>query len=111
VYSPDGQQTAPVLEVKQTSTIVRVKSGETAIIGGLITDSASESHRSVPWLGKIPVLGRLFRSDGKATERTELVIFLTPTVVSKPSKHASASPKAPLVAAAAVAPVEGIAVP
>ena len=106
-YSPDRQQTAPVLDVKQTSTVVRVKSGETAIIGGLITDSSAESHRAIPVLGKLPIIGQAFRSDGKSAERKELVIFLTPTVISRPSKAARLqTDKCPKIAA-----VEGIAVP
>ncbi|MDX2185755.1 MAG: secretin N-terminal domain-containing protein [Opitutaceae bacterium] len=82
VTSPDKLQTAPVLEVKQTSTIVRVKSGESAIIGGLITESESQTQRAVPGISRVPGLGRLFRSDGKANNRSELVIILTPTVVT-----------------------------
>jgi MSHA type pilus biogenesis protein MshL len=109
VYSPDGQQTAPVLDVKQTSTIVRVKSGETAIIGGLITDSSSSTRRAVPFLGKMPLLGWAFRSDGKATQRTELVIFLTPTVLHKPSRLAGNASNPP--AQQRIAAVEGIPVP
>jgi MSHA biogenesis protein MshL len=81
VTSPDRLQTAPVLEVKQTSTIVRVRSGQSAIIGGLITDSEAASQRGVPGLSKVPGLGRLFRSEGKTKSRSELVIILTPTVV------------------------------
>lgn len=81
VLSPDGQQSAPDLQVKQASTIVRVRSGETAIIGGLITESESETSRRVPVLGDIPVMGRLFRSNGKAVTRSELVIFLTPLLM------------------------------
>lgn len=107
-YSPDRQQTAPVLDVKQTSTVVRVRSGETAIIGGLITDSSADTHRSIPVLGKLPVLGQAFRSDGKASERKELVIFLTPTVISRPS---GSRVKGAMINAPKVAAVEGISVP
>ncbi len=83
VTSPDRQQTAPVLEVKQTSTVIRLRSGETGIIGGLITEGSGRTQRAVPGLGKIPGLGRLFRSEGKSTSRTELVILLTPTLVGR----------------------------
>jgi len=112
-YSPDTEhsQSAPILDVKQTSTIVRVKSGETAIIGGLITDSVSETHRSIPFLGKIPLLGQAFRTDGKVKDRTELVIFLTPTVVSKPGRLESSRVKAPAVAAVVATPAEGTTAP
>jgi MSHA biogenesis protein MshL len=81
VTSPDGKQTAPLTEVKQASTIVRLKDGETAIIGGLISEEAGDSTRAVPVLGAVPVVGRAFRSKATLTNRTELVIFLTPKLI------------------------------
>jgi MSHA biogenesis protein MshL len=81
ITSPDGKQTAPVTEVKQASTIVRLRDGETAIIGGLISEETGSSQRAVPVLGKIPVLGAAFRSEASLRSRTELVIFLTPRLV------------------------------
>jgi MSHA biogenesis protein MshL len=81
VTSPDGKQTAPLTEVKQASTIVRLKDGETAMIGGLISEEAGDSTRAVPVLGAVPVVGRAFRSKATLTNRTELVIFLTPKLI------------------------------
>lgn len=81
VTSPDGRQTAPVTEVKQASTIVRLRDGETAIIGGLISEESGETTRAVPVLGQVPVMGRAFRSKATRRNRTELVIFLTPKIV------------------------------
>jgi MSHA biogenesis protein MshL len=81
VTSPDGRQTAPVTEVKQASTIVRLRDGETAIIGGLISEETGETERRIPVLGKLPVVGAAFRSKAKLRARTELVIFLTPRLV------------------------------
>jgi MSHA biogenesis protein MshL len=81
VTSPDGRQTAPVTEVKQASTIVRLRDGETAIIGGLISEETGETERRVPVLGRIPVVGAAFRSRANLRARTELVIFLTPRLV------------------------------
>lgn len=83
VTSPDGRQTAPVTEVKQASTIVRLKDGETAIIGGLISEESGESTRSVPFLGAMPVVGRAFKSKATLRNRTELVIFLTPRLIPR----------------------------
>jgi len=79
--SPDGRQTAPVTEVKQVSTIVRLRDGETAVIGGLISEDEGETTRSIPVLGAIPLLGRAFRSQSSLRNRTELVIFLTPKLI------------------------------
>ena len=81
VTSPDGRQTAPVTEVKQASTIVRLKDGETAVIGGLISEESGESTRAVPFLGAVPLVGQAFRSKAKLRNRTELVIFLTPRLI------------------------------
>lgn len=81
VTSPDGRQTAPLTDVKQASTIVRLRDGETAVIGGLISEDTGESSRSVPVLGSVPVVGAAFRSRAKLRTRTELVIFLTPRIV------------------------------
>lgn len=82
VASPDGKQTAPLTEVKQASTIVRLRDGETAVIGGLISEETGESMRGVPILSAVPGVGAAFRSKAKLRSRTELVIFLTPRLVS-----------------------------
>ena len=81
VTSPDGRQTAPVTEVKQASTIVRLRDGETAVIGGLISEEGGTNSRAVPILGSVPVVGRAFRSNATLRTRTELVIFLTPKLI------------------------------
>lgn len=81
VTSPDGRQTAPVTEVKQASTIVRLRDGETAVIGGLISEETAETLRRIPVLGRVPILGTAFSSKAKLRARTELVIFLTPRLV------------------------------
>lgn len=81
VTSPDGKQTAPLTEVKQASTIVRLKDGETAVIGGLISEDSGDTTRAVPVLGSIPLAGRAFQTKGTLRNRTELVIFLTPKLI------------------------------
>ena len=81
ITSPDGRQTAPLTDVKQASTIVRLRDGETAVIGGLISEEAGTSTRAVPGLGRVPLLGGAFRSRAKLRTRTELVIFLTPRLI------------------------------
>ena len=71
------------LEVKPhtASTHVRVKDGETAVLGGLIQETPEQNREKVPLLGKIPVLGRLFGGQPKQTEQKELLVFVTPTIV------------------------------
>ncbi|PYI89070.1 MAG: type II secretory protein PulD, partial [Verrucomicrobia bacterium] len=79
--SGSGLSSAPVLDIKQSSTIVRLRDGETIVMGGLIQTSNSKSTRKIPWLGDIPGLGRLFQGKFEAKQKKELVIFLTPTIV------------------------------
>ncbi len=79
--SPQATATAPVLDVKQSSGLVRLKDGEMVVIGGLIQDEVSETERKVPLFGDIPWLGRLFKGTYKVTTKSELVIFLQPRIV------------------------------
>ncbi len=72
---------APVLDVKQSSGLVRVRHGQMVIIGGLIQDQVTNTDRKIPVLGDIPWLGRLFQGTYEAERRTELVIFLMPRIV------------------------------
>lgn len=79
--SPDGQSTAPILAVQQASTIVRVRSGESAVIGGMQTHTISKLQRAIPGLGSIPVVGKAFQTNGDVEQLTELVIIITATIV------------------------------
>ncbi len=73
--------TRPVLDVREADTMVRVNDGQTIIIGGMMKDKKTEQIIKVPFLGDIPFLGKLFRYTGQSTQKTELAIFLTPTVL------------------------------
>ncbi len=79
--SPDGKSNAPILDIKQTSTLVRMFDGETIVVGGLIQQAVSATKRSVPLLGDIPGLGKLFSSTYDRDVNRELVIFLTPRII------------------------------
>ncbi len=72
---------APILNVKETGTIVRVRDGELVVIGGLIGDVKSVQEKKVPGLGDIPVLGYLFKSKRTVKEKRELIIFLRPRII------------------------------
>jgi len=80
VTSTNGS-TAPVIDVKQSGGLVRVRDGEMVIIGGLIQDQLAETERTVPVLGDIPWLGRLFKGTYQVKRKTELVIFLTARIM------------------------------
>ena len=79
--SQDRSTTAPVLDIKQVSTLVRVLDGSTVILGGLIKATDNETRRSIPLLSGIPGVGKLFQGDFQFDQRSELVIFLTPRVI------------------------------
>lgn len=72
---------APVIAKRAATTRVIVNDGKTVVIGGLMEDNFTESIRKVPLLGDIPVLGALFRRTIRNKTKTELLIFLTPTVI------------------------------
>ena len=77
---------SPVFNQRTADTVVVVPSGETVVIGGLMQDTKSKAENKIPLLGDIPVLGALFRHRTSDNEKTELVIFLTPHVVRRPSE-------------------------
>jgi MSHA type pilus biogenesis protein MshL len=79
--SPSETTTAPVLDIKQASTLVRVKDGATVVMGGLIQNARSRTLRKVPVVGDIPILGKLFQGRYDASQKKELVIFITPRIV------------------------------
>jgi MSHA biogenesis protein MshL len=78
--SPQGD-TVPIVDVRETDTVVRVREGGTVMIGGLISDQQIENANKVPILGNLPVVGGLFRSTTKESHKTDLVILLTPKVL------------------------------
>ncbi|OQA36716.1 MAG: Type II secretion system protein D precursor [Acidobacteria bacterium ADurb.Bin340] len=71
----------PVVDRRDLDTVVRLRSGETLVLAGIIRAKASEDDRGVPWLRKVPFLGNLFSKREKAKTHTELAIFITPTLV------------------------------
>ena len=75
-----NSEVPPTINSRVLDSTVRLKDGETIILGGLIEDSESESINKVPILGNIPLLGRLFRSKSTNTMKSELIIFVTPHV-------------------------------
>ncbi|WP_330985007.1 MULTISPECIES: DNA uptake porin HofQ [Enterobacterales] len=76
----DGEVLA--IDKQEIETQVEVKSGETLALGGIFSQKNKSARDSVPLLGDIPWLGQLFRHDGKDSERRELVVFITPRIIS-----------------------------
>ena len=77
-----NNNTIPIVETSEAETTVNVKDGVTVIIGGLIKEETINTTKQIPFLGKIPVLGMIFRSTNNSTSKTEIVIFLTPRIVT-----------------------------
>ena len=79
-----GLEGSIALPRKRSSTIVTsmmLDSGQTAVIGGLSTDTNVETESKIPLLGDIPFLGKLFSHDSSSFERRNLVVFITPTLL------------------------------
>ena len=71
---------------KAVSTTLIVKSGDTVVIGGIYKEEKGDSESGIPYLRKIPFLGWLFKAQSRIAKKSELLIFLTPTVLSFPTK-------------------------
>lgn len=74
--------TDPTINTKQVDTQVLLENGETVVIGGIYQQDESFDVSKVPILGDIPVIGQLFRTKGETDNRTELLVFLTPRIIS-----------------------------
>jgi hypothetical protein len=80
--TPDGRE----INTKEVKTKVLVENGGTVVIGGIYEQEEADTRVQVPVLGRLPLLGPLFRTVGRDTRRTELLVFLTPQVlVSAPA--------------------------
>ncbi len=73
---------SPLIFNRSIQTKVILKSGEMVVLGGLITENKSKDKTKIPLLGSIPILGRLFSTDGDSIDKTELVIMVKPTIIS-----------------------------
>jgi type IV pilus assembly protein PilQ len=70
------------INTKHVKTNVQVENGGTVVLGGIFTQTEIDSELKVPVLGDIPMLGRLFRSTRRTRDQTELLIFITPRIVT-----------------------------
>ena len=85
--SADVRNSVPEIQVREMESMLRVKSGEMAIIGGLMQDVKDGSDRSLPGIARIPVIGALFRQRRKTSRQSELLIVLKPTVLPETNSH------------------------
>lgn len=81
VGSGSGMYEADEYDIRKIDTRVMIPSGNTLVLGGLVQDDIRLGNTKVPVLGDIPGLGYLFRSDTKSRQKSNLLVFLTPTIV------------------------------
>jgi len=73
---------SPPINRTTAQTTISAKSGQTVVFAGLMTSTKSTTERKVPYIGDVPVLGNLFRFDSNTTQRTELLIIMTPHIIA-----------------------------
>ena len=71
----------PVFETREFDSMLRIQSGQTAVLGGLMQDSVDNVEDTIPFINRIPFFGKLFAQERKVARKTELVIFLRATVI------------------------------
>jgi type IV pilus assembly protein PilQ len=71
----------PPINTQSAKTIVLVKDGATAVVGGIYQSQESTTQNQTPFLSQIPVLGYLFKSKATRTQNNELLLFITPRIV------------------------------
>lgn len=77
-----GIADSPAIFERSLSTEVVAGNGQTVLLGGLISQNSSKGSSTIPGLGSLPVLGHLFRSDESSSDKTELVVLVTPKIIN-----------------------------
>ncbi len=84
--SPSTEGGTPPISTRALNTEIAVQSGNTIVMGGLISETDTYSRSGFPVLSRIPVIGNAFGSKSKVAKRTELMLLITPTVVENPAQ-------------------------
>jgi type IV pilus secretin PilQ/predicted competence protein len=74
----------PVISTRKISTVFTLEDGKTVVLGGLMKQVLTNNLNKVPFLGNIPLIGRIFKYQGDVEARTELLIFITPHILNNP---------------------------
>lgn len=77
--------TIPVIQTREMESILRVSSGDTTVLGGLMQDDLKKNTDAVPGVSEVPVVGNVFKARAQLNRKSELVIFLRPTVITNAS--------------------------
>jgi type II secretory pathway component GspD/PulD (secretin) len=92
VSPPAGTGDVRDPRTRSTRALLRIRSGETLVIGGLIDREDTQTLRKVPILGDIPVVGEVFRNNEINDAASELVVFVTPRILDEMSRKLAGSP-------------------
>jgi type IV pilus assembly protein PilQ len=85
VSFPSGSNNGtPILSIRRSETIANVRNNQTLVVGGIMSEDQRDVVTKLPWLGDLPIIGVLFRHKEKEKARTELMIFVTPTIYQRP---------------------------
>lgn len=83
----------PIVDVRETDTVVRVNDRQTILFAGLIQNKVTENVIAVPLVSEIPWLGYLFKHTSREVQRTELVVMLTPKIVTSENMREMTAPE------------------
>jgi len=72
----------PIIALEEIATMVRVRTGNSIVLAGLISQIKALDHKGLPWFSKLPIIGPLFKNIDQSLENKELVIFITPYIKS-----------------------------
>jgi pilus assembly protein CpaC len=81
----------PALTTRRAETDVQLKNGQSFAIAGLLDNRIQKIHSKIPWLGDVPILGKLFQSENFSKAKTELLVMVTPHIV-KPLEPGQSAP-------------------
>jgi type IV pilus assembly protein PilQ len=76
-----GGVNVPSIDTRSITTQVLVNDGQTVVLGGIFETEDRDTVSKVPYLGDVPVLGRLFKTTSKTNNKDELLIFVTPKIL------------------------------
>jgi general secretion pathway protein D len=90
-----AQLPLPRFRVRQVTTSAIVWDGQTVVLGGLIAENVTKLKDKVPMLGDLPLVGRFFRSEASTTQKKNLMIFVTPTIIDPAGNRAHSEDEMP----------------
>ena len=90
-----GEVTLPRFTTRNLATSVVIENGQTVVLGGLMKDTTTKTRTKVPVLGSLPIVGALFRKDDDSIERSNLLIFVTASLVNPADARVMAATSAP----------------